>query len=74
LNAGDDAVGLEQLEEDSDEIALKSARRSQGSMSAMSGAKGMVYMEYRCVRYPLYLPDTSVPCANTSQSYIQTIL
>jgi DNA excision repair protein ERCC-3 len=46
LNAGDDAVGLEQLEEDSDEIALKSARRSQGSMSAMSGAKGMVYMEY----------------------------
>ncbi|CAJ2676546.1 general transcription and DNA repair factor IIH helicase subunit XPB1-like isoform X2 [Trifolium pratense] len=46
LNAGDDAVGLEQLEEDADEIALKSARRSQGSMSAMSGAKGMVYMEY----------------------------
>lgn len=46
LNAGDDAVGLEQLEEDSDEIALKSARRSQGSMSAMSGAKGMVYVEY----------------------------
>ncbi|KAL5052962.1 hypothetical protein RYX36_033644 [Vicia faba] len=46
LNAGDDAVGLEQLEEDSDELALKSARRSQGSMSAMSGAKGMVYMEY----------------------------
>lgn len=46
LNAGDDAVGLEQLEDDADEIALKSARRSQGSMSAMSGAKGMVYMEY----------------------------
>lgn len=49
LNAGDDAVGLEQLEEDSDELALKSARRSQGSMSAMSGAKGMVYMEYRYI-------------------------
>jgi DNA excision repair protein ERCC-3 len=48
LNAGDDAVGLEQLEDDADKIALKSARRSQGSMSAMSGAKGMVYMEYRC--------------------------
>ncbi|XP_004503689.1 general transcription and DNA repair factor IIH helicase/translocase subunit XPB1 [Cicer arietinum] len=46
LNAGDDAVGLEQLEEDSDELALRSARRSQASMSAMSGAKGMVYMEY----------------------------
>ncbi|KAK7399188.1 hypothetical protein VNO78_10366 [Psophocarpus tetragonolobus] len=46
LSAGDDAVGLEQLEEDADEIALHNARRSQGSMSAMSGAKGMVYMEY----------------------------
>ncbi|XP_057752935.1 general transcription and DNA repair factor IIH helicase subunit XPB1-like [Arachis stenosperma] len=46
LSAGDDAVGLEQLEEDTDEIALRHARRSQGSMSAMSGAKGMVYMEY----------------------------
>ncbi|XP_027340320.1 general transcription and DNA repair factor IIH helicase subunit XPB1 isoform X1 [Abrus precatorius] len=46
LSAGDDAVGLEQLEEDADEIALHSARRSQASMSAMSGAKGMVYMEY----------------------------
>lgn len=46
LSAGDDAVGLEQLEEDSDEIALNSYRRTHGSMSAMSGAKGMVYMEY----------------------------
>ncbi|KAK7369710.1 hypothetical protein VNO80_11753 [Phaseolus coccineus] len=46
LSAGDDAVGLEQLEEDADEIALHNARRSHGSMSAMSGAKGMVYMEY----------------------------
>ncbi|KAJ1405990.1 P-loop containing nucleoside triphosphate hydrolase [Sesbania bispinosa] len=46
LSAGDDAVGLEQLEEDADEIALHNARRSQGSMSAMSGAKGMLYMEY----------------------------
>lgn len=46
LNAGDDAVGLEQLEDDADELALKSARRSQGSMSAMSGAKGMLYMEF----------------------------
>eukprot|EP01018_Ginkgo_biloba_P024365 Gb_19362 [translate_table: standard] len=46
LNAGDDAVGLEQLEEDADDITLLKARRSVGSMSAMSGASGMVYMEY----------------------------
>ncbi|KAJ4956482.1 hypothetical protein NE237_013265 [Protea cynaroides] len=46
LSAGDDAVGLEQLEEDADDIALLKARRSFGSMSAMSGAHGMVYMEY----------------------------
>ncbi|KAH7550243.1 hypothetical protein JRO89_XS13G0159600 [Xanthoceras sorbifolium] len=46
LSAGDDAVGLEQLEEDADDIALHKARRSMGSMSAMSGANGMVYMEY----------------------------
>lgn len=47
LSAGDDAVGLEQLEEDADDIALHKARRSMGSMSAFSGANGMVYMEYR---------------------------
>lgn len=47
LSAGDDAVGLEQLEEDADDIALHKARRFSGSMSAMSGANGMVYMEYR---------------------------
>lgn len=46
LSAGDDAVGLEQLEEDADGMALQKARRSAGSMSAMSGANGMVYMEY----------------------------
>lgn len=46
LTAGDDAVGLEQLEEDIDDIALIKARRSMGSMSSMSGARGMVYMEY----------------------------
>lgn len=46
LSAGDDAVGLEQLEEDADDIALQKARRITGSMSAMSGASGMVYMEY----------------------------
>lgn len=47
MNAGDDMVGLEQLEEDADDIALHKARRMMGSMSAMSGANGMVYMEYR---------------------------
>ncbi|CAA3002379.1 DNA repair helicase XPB1 isoform X2 [Olea europaea var. sylvestris] len=46
LSQGDDAVGLERLEEDADDIALQKARRSGGSMSAMSGASGMVYMEY----------------------------
>ncbi|KAI0529113.1 hypothetical protein KFK09_001660 [Dendrobium nobile] len=46
LNAGDDVVGLEQLDEDADDIALLKARRSVGSMSALSGASGMVYMEY----------------------------
>ena len=39
-------VGLEQLEEDSDGKALLKARRLTGSMSAFSGANGMVYMEY----------------------------
>ncbi|KAJ8526948.1 hypothetical protein K7X08_029425 [Anisodus acutangulus] len=46
LSAGDDAVGLEQLDEDADDIALQKASRYMGNMSAMSGAKGMVYMEY----------------------------
>lgn len=46
LTAGDDAVGLELLDEDADDIALHKGRRSVGSMSAMSGAKGRVYMEY----------------------------
>lgn len=47
LTAGDDAVGLEQLDEDMDDIALLKSRRFSGSMSAMSGADGRVYMEYR---------------------------
>lgn len=47
LSVGDDKVGLETLEEDADEIALQKAQRSTGSMSLMSGANGMVYMEYR---------------------------
>lgn len=51
LNAGDDLVGLEQLDEDTDGMALQKARRTMGSMSAMSGAKGMVYMEYNSGRH-----------------------
>ncbi|KAL8200922.1 hypothetical protein R6Q57_012261 [Mikania cordata] len=49
LSAGDDMVGLEILEDDTDDIALQKARarRQLGSMSAMSGAKGMVYHEFR---------------------------
>lgn len=46
LNAGDEAGGVEQLEEDVDDITQLAARRTIGSMSAMSGARGMVYMEY----------------------------
>lgn len=49
LSAGDDLVGLEQLDDDTDDIALQKARarRLMGSMSAMSGAKGMIYHEFR---------------------------
>ncbi|GER30337.1 homolog of xeroderma pigmentosum complementationgroup B 1 [Striga asiatica] len=46
LTAGDDAVGLEQLEEDTDGIALQKARRSFKPMSMMSGAHGKLYMEF----------------------------
>ncbi|KAH0918658.1 hypothetical protein HID58_026318 [Brassica napus] len=46
LNAGDDLVGLEQLEEDIDGKALQATRRSRGVMSVMSGAKGLVYQEF----------------------------
>ncbi|KAL6536398.1 General transcription and DNA repair factor IIH helicase subunit xpb1 [Orobanche gracilis] len=46
MGVGDDAVGLEQLEEDEDGDAFTKARRSAKFMSAMSGAKGMVYMEF----------------------------
>ncbi|KAK1303540.1 DNA repair helicase XPB1 [Acorus calamus] len=59
LTAGDEAVGLEQLEVDVDDIALLKARRSVGSMSAMSGANGMVYMEYK------YDPSLTPPPNNT---------
>lgn len=53
LSAGDDMIGVEHLEEDSDGKALLKARRSAGLMSAFSGAGGMVYMEYKCCLSPL---------------------
>ncbi|KFK33015.1 hypothetical protein AALP_AA6G319200 [Arabis alpina] len=48
LNAGDDLVGLEQLEEDTDGKALQSwkLKRSNGSMSNFSGSRNMAYLEY----------------------------
>lgn len=51
LNAGDDLVGLEQLEEDTDGMALQAARRRKGLMSEMSGAKGFVYQEFNSGRH-----------------------
>ena len=54
LNAGDDMIGIEHLEEDSDGKALLKARRSAGLMSNFSGAGGMVYMEYKCCLAPLH--------------------
>ena len=47
LDVGDDQVGLKQLEEDVDDVTLLKTCCSVGSMSAMSGASGMVYMEYK---------------------------
>ncbi|XP_044965587.1 uncharacterized protein LOC123425895 [Hordeum vulgare subsp. vulgare] len=46
LSTGDEMIGVEHLEEDSDGKALLKARCSAGLMSAFSGAGGMVYMEY----------------------------
>lgn len=46
LRAADKEVGEEILDADIDDLALQKPRRSSGSMSSMSGANGMVYMEY----------------------------
>ncbi|CAI9273672.1 unnamed protein product [Lactuca saligna] len=43
LSAGDDKLGLE---DDTDDIARQ--KHMMGSMSAMSGAKGNIYHEFRC--------------------------
>jgi DNA excision repair protein ERCC-3 len=47
LQADTAEAGEERLGEDLDDIERYRARRSVGSMRAMSGADGMVYMEYR---------------------------
>lgn len=46
LNAGDEAAGVEQLEEDVDDITQWRSRRTTGSLGRYSGADGMMYMEY----------------------------
>ncbi|EFJ20937.1 hypothetical protein SELMODRAFT_418040 [Selaginella moellendorffii] len=46
LNAGEDAVGVEKLEHDADDITNLKIHRSAGSMSAMSGGKGRLYTEF----------------------------
>ncbi|KAM0890042.1 hypothetical protein ACQ4PT_027331 [Festuca glaucescens] len=45
---GDDMVGVEHLEEDSDGKARLKVRRSAGLMSAFPVDGGMVYMVYKC--------------------------
>ncbi|KAG5581316.1 hypothetical protein H5410_051943 [Solanum commersonii] len=48
LSAGDDIVGMEEIEEEEDSDGKVASRenRTVGSMSTYSGAKGMIYMEY----------------------------
>ncbi|KAH9719475.1 General transcription and DNA repair factor IIH helicase subunit XPB1 [Citrus sinensis] len=70
LSAGDDAVGLEQLDEDADDIALHKARRIAGSMSAMSGAQGMVYMEYSTGQKKLGLGQKGKPKDPSKRHYL----
>ncbi|KAH9775428.1 General transcription and DNA repair factor IIH helicase subunit XPB1 [Citrus sinensis] len=70
LSAGDDAVGLEQLDEDADDIALHKARRMAGSMSAMSGAQGMVYMEYSTGQKKLGLGQKGKPKDPSKRHYL----
>jgi DNA excision repair protein ERCC-3 len=46
LNAGDEAAGVEQLDEDVDDITQWKTRRTMGTLGKYSGADGMVYMEF----------------------------
>ena len=49
LHAGEEAIGIEQLDEDVDDITRGRFTRRHGNMSSMSGADGRLYYEYRCV-------------------------
>lgn len=70
LNAGDDLVGLEQLEEDTDGMALQKERRSKGSMSVMSGADGKVYMEYNSGRHKSSAQQSKKPKDPTKRNQL----
>jgi DNA excision repair protein ERCC-3 len=47
LSAGDEAAGIEQLDEDMDDITRNRFTRTHGNMSTISGSDGRFYMEYR---------------------------
>jgi hypothetical protein len=54
LHAGEEAIGVEQLDEDMDDITRNRFTRRNANMSSMSGADGRLYMEYRSViNFPL---------------------
>jgi DNA excision repair protein ERCC-3 len=46
LHAGEEAIGVEQLDEDMDDITRNRFTRRNANMSSMSGADGRLYMEY----------------------------
>jgi len=47
LSAGDEAAGIEQLDEDMDDITRNRFTRTHGNMGTISGSDGRFYMEYR---------------------------
>jgi DNA excision repair protein ERCC-3 len=47
LSAGDEAAGIEQLDEDMDDITRNRFTRTHANMSTISGSDGRFYMEYR---------------------------
>eukprot|EP00958_Prasinococcus_capsulatus_P016923 scaffold1899_cov372-Prasinococcus_capsulatus_cf.AAC.7 len=51
LAAGDEEAGVEVLKEDA-EVAMPKARRVTGSMRGLTGAEGMVYMEFAGAQGP----------------------
>lgn len=46
LHAGEDSIGIEQLDEDVDDITRNRFTRRYGNMSNISGAEGRLYYEY----------------------------